>query len=712
MLSGRSWLVTNGLDPTLGIDLKNRGDSLSNSVSSAVHPQAGGAALVPFRDPSAKFSRNILITEDFSPLTFQTEPSLAVDPNDPDHLLVGLIDYNFTDMVSYASIDGGATWKGPNHAKYPRKELAVAGDPIVAFDRNGNAYYAFISLNVEEFSVGPIAGQAIVSSISLNSSKDGGFNWEAPVRATTSRISTTPLPPLVDQRTRGRIEIGFLDKPWMAIGPHPTEPDRDVIYIVYTKFIDTAEIYWMDELPFLASPSLSTVIEMVKSEDGGLTWTEPIEISPRAQYQVLLNAVTQEEVSHALAVRQVVQGPTLSVADDGTLYIGWLDTTDDDTFEGLAEIYIRRSDDAGKTFGPSRRVSGFLEPGFQARNSPFRSWSSAFPKLATGLQNDVYVLWVAIPNDNPEDDGDVFIATSTDGGETWGRRRKINDDGTDHFQFFPELAVDPNGTVHVMWGDLRDDPDEVSYHIYYSSSEDRGENWSVNSRVTDFPSNPNRAFPRGLFIGDYFGIQATAEDVYMVWADSRLGEFGQANQKIGFARKRLMPSPSIFISPPSGPAGEDIIIQGFNFQANRDVFIEVAGVIISTTRTQDVGRFTTQIFVPISGEGAHTVRAFDSSGNVASSSYFMDFGFDSIEEVLTNGGTPSSAQNGIPRDTLDQLRTLVDDLKDQSPATGLSPRGGGDRGGSPLTIILLGAVIILALGSAGLLATLIRHSTR
>ena len=37
--------------------------------------------------------------------------------------------------------------------------------------------------------------------------------------------------------------------------------------------------------------------------------------------------------------------------------------------------------------------------------------------------------------------------------------------------------------------------------------------------------------------------------------------------------------------------------------------------------------------MPISGEGAHTIRAFDSSGNVASSSYFMDFGFDSIEKI-------------------------------------------------------------------------------
>ncbi|MCZ6789905.1 MAG: hypothetical protein O7D33_08235, partial [Chloroflexi bacterium] len=61
LLSGRSWLITNGLDPALGIGLESRRDIVPSSPLT-VQPQAGGggAALVPFRDPSAKFSRNIL----------------------------------------------------------------------------------------------------------------------------------------------------------------------------------------------------------------------------------------------------------------------------------------------------------------------------------------------------------------------------------------------------------------------------------------------------------------------------------------------------------------------------------------------------------------------------------------------------------------------------------------------------------------------------
>ena len=693
MLSGRTWLITSGLDPALGIGLGSRNDIPPSSGSRSILQQGGGGAvLVPYRDPSAKFSRNVLIPEDFSQSPFQTEPSLAIDPKDPDHLLVGLIDYNFPSMVSYSSIDGGATWEGPHQAKYPRQDLGAAGDPIVAYDRDGNAYYAFISLDVEEFTIGPLLGSVLVSAIAVSGSPDGGFTWQDPVPSSRSGVTTTSLPS-PDRRPRGLIEIGFLDKPWMTVGPHPTDPDKDVIYVAYTKFIESFQIFYLDELPFLGYPSLETVIELVRSEDGGLTWSEPMEVSPRVEYTILLNPITQDEVAQQVGTRQIVQGPSLAVAGDGTLYVGWMDSTTDDSFEGLAEIYVRRSDDAGVTLEPEQRVSGFLEPGFRPRHASFRYWASAFPKLATGPNDEVYVLWVALPADDPEDDGDVFTVRSTDRGETWSRRKKVNDDDTSRLQFFPEIAVDPKGVVHTMWGDMRDDPNEVSYHMYYASSEDSGTTWSVNSRVTDFPTNPNRAFPGGRFIGDYFAIAASEEDVYMVWADGRLGEFGPTNQKIGFARKRLMPTPSIFISPPSGPGGKDVVIQGFNFQPNRNIFVEVAGVIVSTARTQAEGRFTTQIFIPISGKGAHSVRVIEESGNVATSSFFMDFGFDSIQETsdqidllaeriggLELGGVPPPAQEGLKKELLDELQLIKQEivaLKEQQAAPSESESSGG-----------------------------------
>ncbi|MBI4313013.1 MAG: exo-alpha-sialidase [Chloroflexi bacterium] len=643
MLSGRNWLITSGLDPVLGIGLGDVKEAPAGSrgLSPAQQAGGGGAALVPYRDPSARFSRNVLIPTDYTSSPFQTEPSIAVDPKDPDHLLVGLIDYNFPNMVSYVSIDGGASWQGPNLVRYPRKDLASAGDPIVTFDSKGNAYYAFISLDIEEFTVGPIASSAVVSAISVSRSTDGGVTWEDSIQASRSTVETAVLPS-PDGRPRGEILFGFLDKPWMAVGPNPKDPTKDVLYVAYTNFVEGANICWIEELPFLCAPSLETVIQFVRSEDGGVTWSSPIEISPRAQYTILFNPVGVEQPQQSPdgqvaggQVRQIVQGPDVAIGPGGEVYVAWVDTTEDDSFEGLAEIYVRRSDDAGATFQPRRLVSNFQELKFRSRTNSFRSWASMFPKLAVGPEGNVYVAWVAVPTDDPEDDGDVYVSVSTNKGQTWSRRLRVNDDQFTSFQFFPEVSTDPKGNVHMMWGDFRDDPKGVSFHIYYATSEDQGKTWSINSRVTDFPTNPNRAFPQGRFIGDYFGIQATSDEVYMVWADGRLGEFGPTNQKIAFARKKFMPNPSVFISPPSGPAGRDITVQGFNFQPARDIFIEVAGVIVSTARTQESGRFSTQIFVPISGRGAHSVRVIEESGNVASTSYFMDFGFDTIKDTTT-----------------------------------------------------------------------------
>ncbi len=709
MLSGRMWLITSGLDPVLGLGMGDVKDAPASSGEGSPASQAGGggAALVPYRDPSAKFSRNVLIPTDFSSSTFQTEPSIAVDPKDPDHILVGMIDYNFPNMVTYSSIDGGATWKGPNRARYPRQDLGAAGDPIVAFDRNGKAYYAYISLDVDEYIVGNILGQSLVSAISISSSPDGGETWENPVQSSRSGVTTRTLPRSSDGRLRGEIESRFLDKPWMVIGPSPTSPDKDVIYVVYTNFIETLSLSWVDELPFLIPERLDTVIESVHSDDGGVTWSEPIEVSPRARYNILFNQSTdgrtEQELGPAGGPRQVVQGPDVDVAPDGTVYVTWLDTTQDDTFEGQAEIYVAQSDDGGVTFKRPTRAASFLEPGFRSRDSAFRSWASAFPKLGIGPNGEVYVTYVGIPTDNPEDDGDVYMVSSTNKGDTWSRRIRINDDETGRFQFFPEVAVDPDGNIHTMWGDFRDDPSHVRFHIYYATSEDGGQTWSRNSRVTDFGSNPNRAFPGGRFIGDYFAITATGEDVYMVWADARLGEFGSPNQKIAFARKRLMPTPSILISPPSGPGGKDVIVQGFNFQPDRAVFIEVSGVIVSTSRTQDDGRFSTRIFVPIAGRGAHTVRAIEESGNVASSSFFMDFGFDSIQETTDKldevlerldalQGNPGLPTSSVPGAVAIPTSSATSEARG-GISCNLSPESGGDPFAGVGDFALLGLLV-------------------
>ena len=683
-LSGPMWTLSQGLNPRLAMALRgeNEGEGLRKEFAAASTAfgrfgpspvlQAPAAALVPFRDPAPAFSRGILVTRDLGDIPIQTEPHLAVDPKDPDHLVMGVIDYNMSSLVSYVSQDGGGSWEGPYQAPYLLDDLASAGDPVLAFDRQGNLYMTGISLGLEEFEVGPFSLTAVVSSMAVAKSDDGGFNWPATFSSARSRVETGKLTTDRQGRVRGEIQVGFLDKPWIATGPNPKNPTRDNIYVVYTDFESVYEVLYIDEVLSLARRETLTTIRLVKSEDGGTTWSAPIAISPTVREA----AGEDSGRGEAVGKKRVVQGGNVAVAPDGSVYVAYFDSTDDESFKGIGEIYVARSTDGGATFSKPVQAAAFNELPFKARTSNFRLWSGGFPQMATGPKGEVYIVFAARSREKTADDGDVFFIRSTDGGRTFTRPRRLNADNTARTQFFPTIAVSPKGTLHAMWGDLRDDKSQTRYHIYYTRSEDRGDTWGFelkdqgvkngDTRVTDFPSNPNRAFPGGQFIGDYFAIKATDEDVYMLWSDARLGEFGGFNQKIGFARGRTIKQPEIFVSPNAGPGGQNITLQGFNYQPDSTVFVLLGDAVVATARTNLEGRFSTALFMPITAEGAQNMRVVDASGNLATASYFTDFGFNNIQTLLKGLQTPSAdPQVAALQDQINRNQAQIQQLQQQ-----------------------------------------------
>ena len=338
------------------------------------------------------------------------------------------------------------------------------------------------------------------------------------------------------------------------------------------------------------------------------------------------------------------------MAPDGSVYVAWTDSTDDDSFKGAGEIYVARSTDKGATFGSPVNASTFNEIAYRPRNAFFRFWASQFPQLAIGPAGEVYISYAAKPSDRPRDDSDIWLVKSTDDGQTWDRAIRLNDDDTAAPQFFPSIDVSPDGTVHAMWGDMRDDLAQSRFNIYYTQSKDGGETWGFeipdldaregDTRVTDFGSNPNRGFPGGRFLGDYFSLQATDEDVYMVWSDTRLGEYGAPNMKIGFARQRAIPGPELFLSPPSGPGGQQVTLQGFGYQPDMNVFVQLGDSTIAMARTDETGDFSNVFYMPITSEGSQDVTAVDESGNRQSTSYFTEFGFGNIADVVEDLSAP------------------------------------------------------------------------
>lgn len=703
-LSATSWMMANGFDPRFrqvpGGERRTEVDWGALGVAPALGPAAGPAFAppVPFRSAAPAFSRNQIVTRQLGLFPLQTEPHLAVNPLDPDHLVLGVIDYNFPSMSTYTSFDGGETWDGPNQVRYFQDDLTAAGDPVIAFDRDGNPYIVFISLGIQEYRLGSLLSATEVSSIAIARSNDDGLSWEDAVSTARSEVTTTSQ---VDPagRERGEVAVDFLDKPWIAIGPDPEDPENDVIYVAYVKFKTRYNLIYADEVPFLTSPVTETTVELVRSLDAGITWSDPVPVSPTvfqamgaseegeggtsaatgaglasaaagvisnegagleppaaatpdagtpipvADAQPDRGVSTQEEGESAGAeADQTVQGPQPAVLSDGTVVVTYLDTTLDGVQEGLYTVMLAVSRDAGQTFEEPVQAGVMREIHFRPRNSTFRWWGAAFPQIAVGPNDEIYILTTAEPADKPTDDGDIYLLRSLDVGQTWDPPQRLNQDDTDRIQFFPSIDVGVDGTVHAMWADMRDDPAEVRYHIYYTRSTDEGTSWGFvddqlgintpDTRVTDFASNSLRGFPGGRFLGDYFSIAAGEEDVYLVWADTRLGEYAGPNQQVAFARQTAIAPPSLFLNPPSGPAGRDVTIQGFGFQPDSNIAIDVGGITITNLRSNDKGEFTTTIYMPVTGEGPRDVTAFDETGNVATASFYTEVGFDTIAREL------------------------------------------------------------------------------
>ena len=122
------------------------------------------------------------------------ETSIAVNPQNPDNIIGGANDYQLglnpgghvsETLLSRAhvSFDGGQTW-----TEYPlnsNSTYQASGDPSVAFDAQGNAYYATLGFRF----VGPFNAQN--PDVLVGSSSDGGKTWSTSRIAQGSGVETS-----------------------------------------------------------------------------------------------------------------------------------------------------------------------------------------------------------------------------------------------------------------------------------------------------------------------------------------------------------------------------------------------------------------------------------------------------------------------------------------------------------------------------------------
>jgi hypothetical protein len=168
-------------------------------------------------------------------------------------------------------------------------------------------------------------------------------------------------------------------------------------------------------------------------------------------------------------------------------------------------------------------------------NYSFRS--NAFPQAAVNpVTGDIYVAFNDWGDNSGKDRGNIYFTQSTDGGRKWSKPVQVNDDHTNNDQWFPALAVTPDGShVGLFWYDRRLDPADNLIDRFGAIGTVSGHTvtFGANFRITDvsFPPaygqdpliNPN-------YMGDYDQAVADNDYFYTTWGDNRLADAFHANQ--------------------------------------------------------------------------------------------------------------------------------------------------------------------------------------
>ena len=388
------------------------------------------------------------------------EPGIAVDPNNPNHVVVT---WQGHAHVAYSN-DGGRTFTEADGTDPPDFGWRSVGDVSITYDDQGRAYLCTLTFD-HLGSQSYWAHGAGPNGIFVRRSADGGRTWDMQAVA-------------VKVWRGGEPDIQWEDMPRIFADTSPKSPHAGSLYVGW--------IEWQLE---------QSIMLFARSTDQGRTWSKPMRISTHA-------GLPRDDNGGLV-------GFTGAVAPDGTIYATWND---------LDSIALAVSHDGGRTFEPSRIVLHVGPTYFGgAGGIPGAGRVMGFPQVAVdastgGAGGRLYITW----SDFTNGDVDVFIAASDDHGKTWSAPLRVNDDpkhdGID--QFFQWLAVDPvTGAVNVQFYDRRADPANRRTGMTLARSTDGGRTFTSYRWSDD-------TFGAAPFLGDYTWLTAYGGKVYGVWTEA------------------------------------------------------------------------------------------------------------------------------------------------------------------------------------------------
>ena len=381
------------------------------------------------------------------------EVSIAINPKNPDNMVaasfqIGRPPAPRAGSSHYVTFDGGKTWKT---VPTPNARNLVQGDDVVAFSSDGVAYHVHLSFEGIRLARPTRAESGMI----VNVSKDGGNTWTDGTAAINHINSVTP----------------FEDKPGIVVDNAPGSNAKGNVYLAWTRF----DVYGSN------NPEHHSQIYFTRSTDQGQTFSMPFRISDTG--------------GDCVDSDNTVEGAVPAVGPSGEIYVVWA---------GPLGLVLDKSNDGGLTFGKDKVIGDI--PGGWDFSIDGLTRANGMPVTGVDLSDGpnkgtLYVNWIDARNGDP----DVFVMSSRNGGDSWSKPVRVNDDPVKNgrAQFFTWMTVDPaDGSINVVFYDRRDGSGTQT-GVTLARSIDGGKSF-VNHKV-DVPLFPMNS---RVFFGDYGSISA------------------------------------------------------------------------------------------------------------------------------------------------------------------------------------------------------------
>ena len=404
-------------------------------------------------------------------------PVLAQDPANPAIIaLASRVDVPQFSCTLTMSGDGGRGWVPAQPVPVLPAGAQRCYAPQIAFDSTGRFYYFFVGLH-------GLGNEPM--GVFLTTSTDNGHTFDIP-RAVL---------PASNYQVRMALD--------RSRGPHGR------LYLVWLHVTAPTST---GGLPPTPNPILESY-----SDDGGVTFSTPVQVSD--------------------ASRQRVIAAALAIGPDHDVHVLYYDLKADvRDYQGLEgttwpepwTLVTTGSTDGGRSFTPGVVVDDGVIPPERVQ----LIFTMPEPALAVGAGGRVYAAWTDARNG----DWDVFARRSEDGGTTWAAPQRLNDDpvGDGKNQYLPVVRVAPNGRVDAVFEDRRNDPNNVSNDVYYTWSDDGGVTWSTNVRLSSAGSDSTIGvrYPivsaQGLVdFGSHPALLSNSTGIIAAWTDTRNAQPGE-----------------------------------------------------------------------------------------------------------------------------------------------------------------------------------------